>query len=213
MIDFRYPNFLYQLTIACGSDNKSILRHVLHHMPPNVKSQLKQVYFTAFSAINEAVPIQILYEKCGGKCANFLISALAIVLTHCWQGVSHCRQNDTNNPQCEPNVYLYANQSIENMEPVAVTCFETVGIPITPAQSRHIAISLTKAIVNAVKTGKMLPDLPGIAEATTTPDSNKSTPQDIFEAVKDIADEKREVLKQSEDKLLLNGTIEAAKTQ
>lgn len=175
-------------------------------MPPNVKSQLKQVYFVAFSAINEAVPIQILYEKCGGKCANFLISALAIVLTHCWQGVTHCRQNDANNSQCEPNVYVYANQSIENMEPVAVTCFETVGIPITPVQSKHIAISLTKAIVNAVKMGKRLPDIPGAADA------NKSTVDNIIEVSKDKADKKIEVPRLA-DELQLNATTVPKETK
>lgn len=168
-----------QLCLACGSDNKSILRHVLNNIPQYVKVELKHVYFTSFVAINEVVPIQHLYEKCGGKCANFLISALAIVLTHAWQGVAHCRVNDTSNPDCEPRIYAYANQSIENMEPVAVTCFETVGIPITPQQSRHIAVSMCNAIINAVRSGGKSHELPSKPAVPANPTENNGVKKDF----------------------------------
>lgn len=120
-------------------------------MPVEVKAKFKDVYFEAFHAINSVVPVSDLRDKCGGKCANFLISALAIVLTHACQGAEHCRRNDPDNPQCMSKVYSYANESIENMEPVAITCFQTVQINITPIQSRHIAVSMTNAVINAVK--------------------------------------------------------------
>lgn len=120
-------------------------------MPSDVRARFKAVYFDAFTEISAVVPVAELRDKCGGKCANFLISALAIVLTHACNGIDTCRQNDPHNSACLSNVYSYTNQSIENMEPVAITCFETLKINITPEQSRHIAVSMTNAIVKAVR--------------------------------------------------------------
>lgn len=118
-----------------------------------MKAQLKKVYLVAFTAIDEVLSIKHLYGKCGGKCANFLISALAITLTHACQGMDYCRQNDTANAECIPNVYRFANQSIENLEPVALTCFTTVGIEVNQTQSRHISIGMCNAVIDAVKVG------------------------------------------------------------
>lgn len=125
----------------------------MNSIPPHVKAQLKKVYLVAFTAIDEVLSIKELYGKCGGKCANFLISALAITLTHACQGMDHCRQNDTANPECIPNVYRFANQSIENLEPVANTCFITVGIAVNQTQSRHISKGMCNAVIDAVKAG------------------------------------------------------------
>lgn len=145
----------------CSKEDVVDIATYISTFNPKVLGELVDVYGATINVIQKEIPLERAYAQCGGRCVNWIIKSLEVVLNEANTAVDRCRVNGALDNACMDHVYSNLSQKTQLVIMQAATCLQGVGITITQKQYELIAqvvvTAINKVIENEAMKWKIFP--------------------------------------------------------